>query len=233
MTRAQFGNVKVRQAIKYALNRPEIATAAFGANCAPNDQIFANGYWAHDNSLTDTYQFDLAKAKQLMQDAGLANGFSFTITSPNIPAWVTMITAIQDELKQINITVKLNVVAGSAGNTTYWVQHAADALTSADPFLLDPSQMIQQYFGPGGLRNVANYSDPQLNALAAKALATTDQKTRAGYYAQIQQIVSDQALSPIVICNQTSAWALRAGVQGFQVAVNGMWDYSQITVPKS
>jgi peptide/nickel transport system substrate-binding protein len=233
MSRAQFGNLKVRQAIQYALNRPEIATAAFGANCTPNQQIFAKTYWAYDKNLTDPYPFNLDKAKALMKEAGLENGFSFTITSPNIPAWVTMITAIQDELKQINIDVKLNVVAGSAGNAVYWVQHAADALTSADPFLLDPSTMIQQYWGPGGGRNVTNFSDPQINDLAAKALATSDQAQRTDYYNQIQKIVSDQALNPFVICNQTSAWALKPGVQGFQVATTGIWDYSEITVPKS
>ena len=82
-------------------------------------------------------------------------------------------------------------------------------------------------------RNVSNFSDPQINDLAAKALATSDQAQRTSLYNQIQQIVSDQALNPFVICNQTSAWALRPGVQGFQVATTGIWDYSQITVPKS
>ena len=95
MSRAQFGNLKVRQAISYALNRPEIATAAFGANCTPNQQIFAKSYWAYDKTMADPYPFNLDKAKALMKEAGLESGFSFTITSPNIPAWVTMITAIQ------------------------------------------------------------------------------------------------------------------------------------------
>ena len=168
-----------------------------------------------------------------MAEAGLADGFSFELTAPNIPAWVTMITAIQGQLADINITVDLNVVAGASGNARYWVEHQADALTSADPFLLDPSQMIQQYFGEGGLRNVADYNNPELNALADKALATSDQAERAGYYQQIQQIVADEALSPIVICNPTVAWAFRPGVENFQVSVNGMFDSSRITVPAS
>ena len=233
MTRAEFDNVKVRQAMKYALNNQAIADASFGPSCTANTQLFADGYWANDPDLTQTYDFDPEKAKALMAEAGLSDGFSFELMSPNIPAWVTMITAIQGQLADINIKVDLNVVAGAAGNAKYWVDHQADALTSADPFLLDPSQMIQQYFGEGGLRNVAEYNNPELNALADKALATSDQAERADLYHQIQQIVSDEALSPIVICNPTTSWAFRPGVEGFQVGVNGMWDYSKVTAPAS
>lgn len=233
MTRAEFDNVKVRQAIKYALDRQAIADASFGAGCAGNSQLFADGYWANDPDLTETYEYDPDKARALMAEAGLADGFAFEITSPNIPAWVTMITAVQAQLAEIGITVTLNVVAGAAGNARYWVEKQADALTSADPFLIDPSTMIAQYFGPGGLRNVADYDNPELNDLAAKALATTDQDVRAGYYHQIQQIVSAEALSPIIICNPTSQWGFGPGVEGFDVSVNGMWDYSKITVPTS
>jgi ABC-type transport system substrate-binding protein len=233
MTRAKFADVRVRQAINYALDRQAIATAAFGDNCTPNTQLFASTFWAYDKSLQNAPTYDVAKAKDLMAQAGLSSGFTFEITSPNIPAWVTMITAIQDQLSKIGITVKLNVVAGAAGNTAFWVDHTADALTSADPFIVDPSTFIQQYFGASGLRNVANYSNPQLNDLATKATTTTDQTQRQALYAQIQQIVTDQALSPIVICNQTTAWAFRKGVDGFKVSVNGMWDYSKITVPSS
>ena len=74
---------------------------------------------------------------------------------------------------------------------------------------------------------------PELNALADKALGTSDQADRADLYQQIQQIVGDEALSPIVICNPTVAWAFRPGVENFQVSVNGMFDSSRITVPAS
>jgi peptide/nickel transport system substrate-binding protein len=231
MSRAKFADVRVRQAINYALDRPAIAKAAFGDNCTPNTQLFAKGYWAYDDAEAGAYGYDPAKAKQLMAQAGLSGGFGFQITSPNIPAWVTMNTAIQEQLGKIGITVDLNVVAGAAGNSKYWVEHQSDSLTSADPFLLDPSQTIQQYYGKGGLRNVSNYSNPQIDALAAKASATGDRDQRAGLYRQIQQIVTDQALNPIVICNQTSAWAFKPGVDGFVIATTGIWDYSRVTVP--
>ena len=207
--------------------RPSVRTAP------GNSQLFSSGYWASFPDLKETYEYDPEKAKALMAEAGLSDGFSFEITSPNIPAWVTMITAVQAQLAEIGITVNLNVVAGAAGNTRYWVEHQADALTSADPFLIDPSTMIQQYFGPGGLRNVADYNNPALNDLAAKALSTTDKEVRTGLYNQIQQIVSDEALSPIIICNPTTSWGFGPGVEGFDVSVNGMWDYSKITVPTS
>jgi peptide/nickel transport system substrate-binding protein len=233
MSRAKFGDVRVRQAINYALDRSAIAKAAFGDTCAPNTQLFAKGYWAYDDAQAGAYGYDLAKAKKLMADAGLTDGFSFQITSPNIPAWVTMNTAIQEQLKQIGITVDLNVVAGAAGNSKYWVEHESDALTSADPFLLDPSQTIQQYYGKSGLRNVSDYVNPDIDQLAAQAVATSDRTQRAALYKKIQQIVTDQALDPIVICNQTSAWAFKPGVEGFVIATTGIWDYSRVTVPSS
>jgi peptide/nickel transport system substrate-binding protein len=130
MNRAKFGDPRVRQAIQYALDRKAISDAAFGGTCEPNSQIFAKGYFAYNDSIGVGYTQDLDKAKALMAEAGLSGGFEFELSSPNIPTYVTMVTAVQAQLAKINIKVKLNIVAGAAANAAYWVEHRTDALVA-------------------------------------------------------------------------------------------------------
>jgi hypothetical protein len=66
----QLGDVKVRQAIAYAFNRDALLKAIDKGNGTVTEQIFPKSSPAYDASLDSTYTYDVAKAKQLLSDAG-------------------------------------------------------------------------------------------------------------------------------------------------------------------
>ncbi len=74
-----LGNVKVRQALNYALNRAAIARVAYGVLGAPNDQPATPGWDGYNPSLANYYTYNPTKAKALLKAAGYAKGFSFKI----------------------------------------------------------------------------------------------------------------------------------------------------------
>lgn len=93
----------VRQAIAYALNRDEIATA-LGPTVDPFNQFAIPGLTGYDESIG--YDTDLDKAKELMAEAGYADGFELTVlTSSTDPAGLTATQAITSQLAEIGITV--------------------------------------------------------------------------------------------------------------------------------
>ena len=112
-----WSNLKVRQAAEYAIDKDAI-TKAFGY-----------GYWKTANQLADPgspayistlagRQFDLAKAKQLLVDAGYPNGFKSQIIAPNTTD-INIILAIQSSLSKIGIQMDLNIMDGAKYTATY------------------------------------------------------------------------------------------------------------------
>lgn len=98
-----FGDVRVRQAFNYAFNGPEMLKAiAQGAGVATN-QVFPNDTPGHLAELNDTYAYDLDKAKQLLADAGYADGFELTM--PMAPPFQPYQASVEQVLGDLGITV--------------------------------------------------------------------------------------------------------------------------------
>jgi len=97
-------DVRIRQAINYALDRNALLQIRANGNGVPTSQVFASYSKGYDKSLNNYYPYDLAKAKQLMKDAGYEKGF--TVSMPMVSALgATIWTAIKDQLGAIGITV--------------------------------------------------------------------------------------------------------------------------------
>jgi peptide/nickel transport system substrate-binding protein len=100
---APLGNVKVRQAINYAFDSAGILkTLAYGAGVATN-QVFTSTSGASLPSLAGEYSYNVKKAKQLLAQAGYANGFS--VTMPMSPAFQPYQAIATQSLKAIGIDV--------------------------------------------------------------------------------------------------------------------------------
>ena len=101
--KSPLANVKVRQAINYAINRDAACKVGGNGLCSATNQIWApynDGYVA---SLNSTYPYNVAKAKALMAEAGYASGFSLTL--PSLAAFAAISGFIKDSLGEIGIKV--------------------------------------------------------------------------------------------------------------------------------
>ncbi|WP_210508331.1 ABC transporter substrate-binding protein [Naasia sp. SYSU D00057] len=99
-----LAKVEVRQAINYALDKEALVKTVGNGYGTPTSQIFPTFSPSYDESLDDYYTYDLDKAKELMADAGYADGFEITMPrAAAIPEahW----TLYADQLAQIGITV--------------------------------------------------------------------------------------------------------------------------------
>ena len=198
VAKAPLSDVRVRQALTYAINRDSIANDILkGTGTAASGAIPPAIGWAYTASVTK-YPYDPAKAKQLLSDAGFANGLSLTFWVPESGSGMqspkTMATAIQGDLAKVGVKVDLKTFEWGAYLTKYNAGFGKEADMGAMSFMLDPGDPAP-YLGlvidssalaPNGF-NAGGYSSPIVDDLLRKAIATTDQAERGKLYQQLDQ----------------------------------------------
>jgi peptide/nickel transport system substrate-binding protein len=196
---------EVRQAIAMAIDRKQLVNA-FWSGLATTDSHFTPPSMKEfqDQTLGE-YEFNPAKAKKMLADAGYPNGFdleiwympingtSFPTPKPVAEAWAA-------ELSSIGVRVSLN--------TKDWAAYLSDRLKSPgfQAFMLgwtgdygDPDNFYYPHFGPGGTKDIGNWKNDQVFKLLGDARKESDEAKRAQMYAEVDKILFDEALRiPIV-----------------------------------
>ncbi|MDN4491309.1 ABC transporter substrate-binding protein [Demequina sp. SYSU T00068] len=106
----ELADVKVRQAINMAFDRPALVEAFVSGYGTPTTQIWPESSPSFDAALDDAYPYDPEAAKALLAEAGYPNGF--TLSMPSTSAFPTQIfPLIQQQLADIGITVEYTDLA--------------------------------------------------------------------------------------------------------------------------
>jgi peptide/nickel transport system substrate-binding protein len=108
-----LGDVRVRQAMNMVFDKAAMAQALYLGNAEPTAQVFRKGTDAYIDGLVDPYPYDVAKAQQLMADAGYADGFDLELPTMEGQNFETLLPYITQQLAQINIRVKEAPLSGS------------------------------------------------------------------------------------------------------------------------
>lgn len=108
-------DVRVRQALAYAIDRKAITNAAWGADGKSGSALTLPDYVGFTNALSNAYAYNPTKAKQLLAEAGYAKGLSFTIGAWNLsPADVATQAIVQDwKAVGVNVTIAFYSDAGA------------------------------------------------------------------------------------------------------------------------
>lgn len=118
MTTAALADVRVRQALNYAIDGDALLKSVGFGQGSPTTQVFAPGSLAYVEALDNAYPFDPSKAKELLADAGYADGF--TLQMPSLDSLLpTAYPIVQQQLADVGITVDYVPVTASAGVTPF------------------------------------------------------------------------------------------------------------------
>lgn len=106
-----FSNVRVRQALNYAVNKELITEVLLAGLVEPASQPTLPLTRAFDPDL-DPYPFDPDKARQLLQEAGYENGFTFTLDTVSgfMPNDTAILQRIATDLAEVDITMNVNLI---------------------------------------------------------------------------------------------------------------------------
>ena len=187
--RPPFDNLKVRQAIAYAIDRKAIIDAvAFGEGEVTGPIAPALANYALPTSQYPLYTRDVAKAKQLLQEANVGP-VSFTIlTATTEPAYgKDEAQLVQAQLAEVGITVKIDPIE----LTQYvdrWLKADFDMATGLNGGGPDPDFYVYRYFtDDGNLNFVTSYKNPVSSDAIKQARASTDPAKRKDLYATAQK----------------------------------------------
>jgi peptide/nickel transport system substrate-binding protein len=190
-------NVKVRQAIAYALDREAIANVMTDGQQKGIYQWFPNGSLPYDPSLDTTFKYDPAKAKQLLTEAGLPNGFDLkAVIGSSSTSYVQQGELIQAQLKKVGINMTLDKIdtaqmvptVYTGGPNKHGTAIAAPWGSNLTP---DPDSILRRQFLSDGSTNNGGDEAPGVRDLLDKAAATVKDSERATYYKQVEKIITE------------------------------------------
>lgn len=192
---APFDNQKVREAMNYAINREAIIEMVAGGNgTVIGSNMFPGLANYYNEEVASLYTVDVDKAKALLEEAGYADGFTFTITVPsNYQYHVDTAQVMVEQLKQVGITAEINLIDWSTWLSDVYTDRNYQATVIGLDGNLSPKDLLERYQSKAG-NNFVNYSSEEFDTLFAKAAATTDQEEKEALYKQLQEkLASDSA----------------------------------------
>ncbi len=190
-----FDNVKVREAIAYAINKEALAKVAFNGYAFPAPGVVPEG--VEYSVKLGVWPYDVAKAKKLLAEAGYPNGFETELWSAYNHSTAQKVTQfLQQQLGQIGIKAKITLL--EAGQRVEKVESCRIRLprpcgctTSAG--LHRPARPIGPFVrcshrrrSRPSLFNTAYYKSDKVDGDIKAALATTDKTEKAKFYRDAQ-----------------------------------------------
>ncbi len=193
-------DVRVRQALNYAVDRDAINEFLFGGK---SKLIQTHGYptiTAWYNADTEgTYTYDVEKAKELLAEAGYADGFDLEITVPSsYTQHVQTAEIIAEQLAAVGVNVTINQVEWSSWlSDVYQGRDYQSTVIGFDISSLSPATWYKRYYTDSS-NDFTNFSDATYDETYGKALATIDHDEKHQLYGELQQILADQAASVFI-----------------------------------
>lgn len=199
--KAPFNNVKMRQAVSYAINKQEIVKALYQDTAQVANSMLPDFMPGYDSTLQGI-SYDPAKAKQLMAEAGYPNGLTVNVITYSNPRPYNAVggdklaAAVQAQLAKVGI--KCNI------QSYPWAQYK-DALAKADGVNMafygwtgdngDPDNFLSllETKEIQSTLNSAKYSNPQLDAMLVQARQSLDKNQRIVLYKQMQKTIEQEA----------------------------------------
>ena len=211
-----FNNVKVRQAISYAIDRQMIMDVVFdGHGTAVGSSIYPKLERYFMPELVDYYEYDPAKAKDLLAEAGYPDGFDMTITvSSNYQPHMDTAEVVVQQLAAIGVRAKVQPVDATTWySEAYTNRQFQSTITGLDAKNVTARAMLERFVSDNG-KNFMNYNNPEYDALYETALNATDEDTQTEAYKAMEQMLTEDAAN-LYIQDMADFVAIRPDLQGY------------------
>lgn len=219
--RSEFGSPKVRAALNHAINREAVSAVTDGF-LEPGVQMFPQWYYAAADKVTPaTYEYDPKLARELLAEAGLADGFSFELEVINLDLYQQIAEVIQANLAEVGIEMSITPVEIDALAEHFSVNKDVDAILFEQKAEADPSILTAAYYLPDGFNNPGGWGTPEITKLerGAKDGATADE--RAPSYDEFFSTVHEEVPPHVVLGHLTTPFVMNDKTQGVEIYADG------------
>lgn len=233
-----YSDVRVRQALNYALDKETLVNDVLRRTAAPAYQVATEGSPFYDDSLPKYYEYDPDRARRLLADAGLGDGFRTVWWHPTegsgmmLP--VEMTEFIQSNLRDVGVTVQTRTFEWGAylGEFFKGIKSGIGAYNQS--WGLWGTAWWGYLFGSGGIppkgiANVGYYHKPEIDRVYATVLADSDESSRIDKVKQIQKIAMEDA-PWLFVCHDLNPVAVSPKVHGFETTHQWWLAFDGVTV---
>jgi peptide/nickel transport system substrate-binding protein len=192
---APLADAKVRQAINKGIDREAISGAIYAGAAEPQTQIWPPGHTFNSPELDDTLAYDVEGAKELLAEAGYADGFDLDAYSLPQAGLPQIAEIFKEQMAELDINV--NFIAGANYLNDFLRANARGV--GFFPGSAGGLAALSAWTGTG-LGNVCAYNNPQLDALAEELKTVSSSEPAAeDLWHQVNELVVDEALSGFVV----------------------------------
>ena len=210
-----FDDVRVRQALCYAIDRQQILDLAFdGYGTLLGSSMYPAFSKYFDDELTNYYTYNTEKAKELLTEAGYPNGFDMTITVPsNYQSHMDTAQVIVEQLKAVGINAAIQPVTWESWvQDTYSNRQFQSTVVGVDASNMTARAMLERFVSTAS-RDFINYNNADYDALFAQAQACYDDEEQTAIYRAMEKNLAENAAN-VYIQDMADFVAVRDGLEG-------------------
>jgi peptide/nickel transport system substrate-binding protein len=192
-----LNDVRVRQAINYAIDTQSLVAAVWSGVGSVSKGPMASTVWGSISNQLQAYDYNPTRARQLLAEAGFPNGFNTTIWLDARPVREDIAEIAQNMLSQVGINLDVRIMEwgaylsrSGAGEHDMYVLGWNAVTGDADYGVY--SLLHSAFWGVSGNRSF--YSNPNMDRMLESARMETNPTRRAALYAEIQQMVRNEAI---------------------------------------
>lgn len=192
-SREPLDDPRVRRAINHAINREDVSQAAtFGAGEVAWSPL-PSDHWGYDPTTEGAWEYDPERARELLEEAGVGDGFEISSTFMPSDTEQRRNEVIQAQLEEVGITYELNPMDLTQGVTSYFEDERFDVAQYAWSGRPDPGQTYQRLFTAESYQNPGDVEADGMTEAIQAAAEVEDLDERAQRYAEVNELVTESA----------------------------------------
>lgn len=225
-------DIKVRQALCYAVDRQAVNDFLFGGKSRLiGSHMIPSIAKYYEEGAENLYSYDPAKAKTLLAEAGYGDGFDLEITVPSsYSQHVDSAQIIAEQLKAVGINATIKQIEWSTWLSDVYGSRNYQATVIGFDGTLAPSDWLMKYCTDAS-NNIANFKNAEYDEVFAKAFETVDDAEKIQYYKQCQMILAENAAS-VYLEDPADFVAVNAKLSGYQFYPVAAQDLSTVYYTK-
>lgn len=216
-----LSDIRLRQAICYAIDNESINLSVFeGVGCGATS-VIPSGMWAYDENMANYYEYNPDKAKELLAEAGYADGLTVSMVCASTAAFKGISEMMLSQLNEVGITLEIEYADNATATSLSQDSSDYDISIRQAGFTEEPHGGLAKYMlsskgvnGGTNLSKTAGLAEAEaLDAILDRIITINDKDERKAAYAELQEAYYDQAYG-YAIQENVDVYCLNSNLKG-------------------